>query len=185
MPQSATSSAPAIADIVYWNRNLRNKKCEEVKLFDERLEKLCDRLRAACLHYNGAGLAAPQIGEFVRVAFINAPLGNQYIMINPVIDEINSKGEQVDFESCLSIPTAAKVCARVRRCHEIVFSYQNLSAERIEKKVTGFEARAVQHEVDHLSGIFYIDRIGDLTRDMVMRSYGKWLQWYAERSGRS
>ena len=175
MPSVAPLPPPV--PIVLWSRHLREKPCSPVKEFDGKLEELVQKLTSTCYASNGVGLAAPQIGEFVRVAVIHYPPEKPaYPIINPVIDEINSKGEQVDYEACLSLPTTCRVNVRVRRCQEIVFSYQSITGSRIEDKASGMLARVIAHEIDHLNSIFYIDRIGDLSRSLVLRSYQKYLK---------
>jgi len=163
--------------IVLWSRHVLGKQCSPVKEFDGKLQELVDKLILTCRYANGLGLAAPQIGEFVQVAVINYPLETKpYPIINPVIDEIKSKGEQVDYEACLSLPTVARVNVRVRRCQELVFSYQDINGNRIESSASGMLARVIAHETDHLRGLFYIDRIGDLSRSLVLRSFKKYVE---------
>jgi len=98
-------------------------------------------------------------------------------IINPVIDEINSKGEQVAYEACLSIPTAQRINVKVRRARRIFYTYQDITGKKIEAEAEGDLARVIQHETDHLTGVFYIDRIGDLARSLVLRSYQKYLEF--------
>lgn len=168
---------PPPAEIILWSRQPKEKPCQPVEVFDEKLRHLIDVLKSTCYASNGVGLAAPQIGEHVRVAVIHYPQDKPaFPIINPVIDDINSKGEQTAYESCLSLPTEAKVNVHVRRCQDLVFSYQDITGRRIEEKVSGMLARAVAHECDHLDNLFYIDRIGELSRSLVMKSFQRYVK---------
>jgi len=169
---------PKPASILLWDKKLREKPCDKVVKFDEELAFLGEVLKSTCYVNNGCGIAAPQIGDFRRVALVHYPAESEaFVMVNPVIDEINSKGEQIDFESCLSLPCSTssgervRRGAKVRRCRDIVYSYQDITGRRIEATATGMLARIICHESDHLSGIFYIDRINSIARDFVMRDY--------------
>ena len=181
---------PPPAPILLWERRLENKPCEKILQFDEKLRELYNKLKSTCYSHNAVGLAAPQIGEFVQVAIVHYPADIQpLLLVNPVIDEIRSRGEQTSMEGCLSIPqrassgSLAPVSVRVRRCMELFYSYQNISGRRIEDKATGFLARAISHEVDHLSGIFFINRIGDTTRSLVMRNFQNFLRTQSKGMG--
>ena len=181
---SATPLMPPAA-ILLWDRKLEEKQCEPITVFDDSLRELVQKLKATCYAHNGAGIAAPQIGEFVRVAVIHCPQEKEaWPIINPIIDEINSKGEQIAHEGCLSLPLANTVNVRVRRCNEIFYSYHDINGERHEDRATGFLARAIAHETDHLAGLFYTDRVGDLTRSLVMKSYQKFLNANPALGGR-
>ncbi len=119
---------------------------------------------AAC---NGAGLAAPQIGVALRVVVFEVNINPRYpdvepvprtVLINPAILPL---GEEMDemWEGCLSLPGMK---GRVPRHTAIRYSGFDQYGERMEREVTGFHARVVQHEVDHLDGILYPQRIRDL-----------------------
>jgi len=180
---------PEPAKILLWDRKLREKPCERVLKFDEELAALGELLKSTCYHYRGCGIAAPQIGVFKQVCVVHYPEDAQpFVLVNPVIDEINSRGEQIDFESCLSLPCASRSGerirrgAKVRRCNEVVYSYQDLTGARIEDRATGMLARIIQHETDHNRGIFYIDRIGSIARDFVLRDYQNFVKTLTRES---
>lgn len=166
---------PDVEPILLWERKLRNIKCDPVQVFGEDLANLAKKLEATCKHAEGVGLAAPQIGVFQRVAVIHYPCtGPMRVLVNPVIDELNSKGEDTQFEACLSLPGGGGIRAMVRRPYSIEFSYQDITGKRFEEKAEGYLARAISHEVDHLDGIFYIDRVSSTVRDMVLRKFQQW-----------
>lgn len=168
---------PPPVPVLLWDRRYQGVIAEPVVNFDDKLENLVDRLISTCYAHNGLGLAAPQIGEFKRVAVLHFPQEKSaWPIINPVIDDINSKGEQTAHEGCLSIPQGKPIPVRVRRCYKICYSYQDVTGKQIEAEAEGLLARAIAHEVDHLEGLFFTDRIGDVTRMMVMREHQKWLK---------
>ena len=112
------------------------------------------------------GLAAPQIGESVRVAVVNctghrkAPDAHgELILVNPVI--VAAEGSEVGREGCLSIP---ELTANVRRATAIA-----VEAEGVRVEAEGFEARVLQHEIDHLDGLLFLDRVESLEADVFRR----------------
>lgn len=117
-------------------------------------------------HLDGAGLAAPQIGVSLRVVIFGFGHNERYpdaeavpetVLINP---EVQPQSDDIEegWEGCLSVPGLR---ASVPRYAEIVYSGFDPQGERIERRVSGFHARVVQHEVDHLDGILYPQRIRD------------------------
>jgi len=130
---------------------------------DAVVEDLLDTMRA---FGHCVGVAAPQIGELVRVAVVDcsghpkAPENHGLlVLVNPVI--VASAGSAVGREGCLSIP---ELTANVRRATEITVEAEGLSVE-----ATGFEARALQHEIDHLDGLLFLDRVESLDADVFQR----------------
>ena len=121
----------------------------------------------------GYGLAAPQIGLFMRAVVISPRalgLGSNesLVMINPVLEL--SGEEQRNEEACFSVP---HVSARVKRHGTCVAKYISISGEEQEVEFTGFPAACVQHEVDHLDGRLFLDRIGSAWRGMLMNKIRK------------
>lgn len=117
----------------------------------------------------GIGLAAPQIGEAVRVVLYSVPASRcereedaqpMTILINPVITPI---GQEIveGWEGCLSMPGMRGLVPRYNRLH---LSWQTLQGERHERELSGYHARVVQHECDHLEGRLYPTRMTDLTK---------------------
>jgi peptide deformylase len=127
------------------------------------VEDLLDTMRA---YDHAVGIAAPQIGEPVRVAVVDcsghpkAPVSHGLlILVNPVI--VEAAGSEVGREGCLSIPDFT---ANVRRATHIV-----VEAEGMRIEASGFEARAIQHEIDHLDGLLFLDRVESLEADVFLR----------------
>lgn len=144
------------------------KKAVPVEAFDtQALHDLIADMRDTMAALNGAGLAAPQIGISQRVVIFGIAHNPRYpeeeaieetILINPVIDIINEETEDA-WEGCLSIPGMR---GKVPRYKEIRYRGYSATGEHIDRQVTGFHARVVQHECDHLDGILYVHRIVDL-----------------------
>jgi|ERR1035437_3670777 peptide deformylase len=121
------------------------------------------------------GLAAPQIGESVRMVVVDVslhPKGDQNaretLLVNPRV--IFATGSEVAREGCLSVP---EFTADVRRATEVVVEGLTRAGEARTIEASGFEARALQHEIDHLDGLLFLDRVESLSRDVFRRkNYG-------------
>ena len=121
------------------------------------------------------GLAAPQIGESVRVIVVDVslhPKGDpnavEIVLVNPRV--VSGTGSEVAREGCLSVP---EFTADVRRYKEVVVEGLTREGEPWTIETGGFEARALQHEIDHLDGLLFLDRVDSLARDVFRRkSYG-------------
>ena len=112
------------------------------------------------------GLAAPQLGELVRVVVVDVsehPKGGDHngrlVLVNPRI--VTAEGAEIGREGCLSIPD---LTANVRRASRIAVEH---AGSRVESE--GFEARCIQHEIDHLDGILFLDRVASLVDDVFRR----------------
>lgn len=143
-------------------RNLRlegdeilKKKSREVEIIDEKLQTLIDDMIETMHKYNGVGLAAVQVGILKRVIVIdlyddNGPI----VLINPII--IKTKGEQEVDEGCLSFPNKF---AKVIRPAEVVAEYTDREGKRMRVKAKELLAQAIAHEVDHLNGELFVEKI--------------------------
>jgi peptide deformylase len=129
------------------------------------VDDLFETMRAA----KGVGLAANQVGVAQRVAVVDVgeELGPPLVLINPRIVEAGDERETAE-EGCLSIPD---VYADVDRAHTIVLEALDRDARPYRITVAGFKARAVQHEIDHLDGILFLDRLSAVKRGLLM---AKW-----------
>ena len=143
----------ALRKMVYIEDELLRKKSRPVEKFDEKLHKLLDDMAETMYHTNGVGLAAPQVGILKRVVVVD--IGDGLIeMINPEI--IHSEGEQTGPEGCLSVPGRSGV---VTRPNVVTVSYQDRNGDEYEATAEGFLARAFCHEIDHLDGVVYVDKM--------------------------
>jgi len=130
------------------------RKAKEVNGVGKKSNDLIDRMIRAMKLSNGIGLAAPQLGVLDRVVVI-APGGSKPIpLINPVISE--RSGEIIGEEGCLSIPGLYGDVQRSRAC--LVQAYDR-KGRQIEYELEGLPARVIQHEVDHLDGVLFIDHV--------------------------
>ena len=133
--------------------DILRKHCRAVERFDGRLAALLDDMAETMYAANGAGLAAPQVGILRRVVTID--VGDGLIeLVNPEI--VASEGAVVGVESCLSVPDR---CGTVERPERVAVRAQNRRGEPIEITGEGFLAVALCHEIDHLDGILYIDKM--------------------------
>ena len=131
------------------------KKSREVEVIDEKIQILIDDMIETMHKYNGVGLAAVQVGVLKRIITIdlyddNGPI----VLINPVI--IKTKGEQEVDEGCLSFPNQF---AKVIRPAEVVVEYMDRDGKRMKVKAKELLAQAISHEVDHLNGEVFMDKI--------------------------
>jgi peptide deformylase len=116
---------------------------------------LIDRMKEAMSRDNGVGLAAPQLGVSQRIIVYKLPEEKEplRVVINPKI--VSRKGEQIGPEGCLSIPFYQ---GDVKRALEVVVKGMDMLGRPWKRRATEFEARVIQHEVDHLDGILFIER---------------------------
>lgn len=146
------------------------RKAAPVENFDTaELHALIQDMHDTMTHMNGAGIAAPQIGVSLRVVIFGVGANPRYpeaeqvpytVLVNPVLNPIGSDMED-GWEGCLSVPGMRGLVPRYNRLHYTGFDqYGN----PIDRMVSGFHARVVQHECDHLEGILYPMRIKDLSQ---------------------
>ena len=124
--------------------------------------------------WKGVGLAANQVGIAKRVAVVQTGEGQRHALVNPVI--VEREGREKDEEGCLSIPD---LYGDVERSARVVV--EALDEQGVTRRIegTGLLARALQHEIDHLDGILFLDRVGPIKRRFLMR------QWQKARDGKS
>lgn len=145
----------AILEIVKSPSPLLTQRCKEVEKFDEKLAKLLDDMYETMVAADGVGLAAPQIGELIRVAIVDLGEGDDVIeMINPVVTAIG--GSEVDVEGCLSFPG---LYGEVERPFFVRVEAQERDGSLYELEAEDYEARAILHEIDHLDGILFDSKI--------------------------
>lgn len=129
------------------------EKAIEVKKFNANLHKLLNDMAETMYDANGVGLAAPQVGISKRVIVVDVGDESGLIeMVNPVI--VESEGEQLGPEGCLSIPNLNGDVVRAQR---IKVRGQDRNGVPFEVESTDFQARAFQHEIDHLNGVLFTD----------------------------
>jgi peptide deformylase len=146
------------------------QRAADVTAFDTpALHALVADMQDTMRHANGAGLAAPQIGESLRLVIFGFEHNERYpeaaavpptVLVNPLLTPLGTDEEE-DWEGCLSVPGMRGLVPRHARLRYRGF---DASGKAIDRTVDGFHARVVQHEVDHLDGILYPMRMRDLTK---------------------
>lgn len=133
-----------------------------VKRFDDRLKELAKDMLETMRDGNGIGLAAPQVGILKKLFVMNVvPEEGDFIIINPEI--LESSGEDIAYEGCLSLP---HLYGKVKRKTTIKIRFQDLSGEFHELLADGLKARCIQHEMDHLDGVMFTEKmIGELVHE--------------------
>ena len=148
------------------------KKGEPVTVFDAALKKLVGEMFESMYAAQGIGLAAPQIGLSQRLTVIDTSFHKEpkdkLVLINPEI--VETDGKQFEEEGCLSLP---EIREKVQRAAHVKVKAQNEKGEWFEVEGTELLARALQHEIDHLDGVLFIDRISRLKRELVLRKIKK------------
>jgi peptide deformylase len=142
---------------IYGDEVLRSASAE-VENFDEELEELVGRMVETMMVEEGVGLAAPQVGVSRRIAVVNPDPYNPDTLITLVNPRILSCGSETDCieEGCLSVPG---IRGKIERPVEIEVEYQDTTGKRRCVKVDGLVSRIIQHELDHLDGVLFVDRL--------------------------
>ena len=151
------------------------KQCEIVKNIDGELITLSEDMIETTLAAPGIGLAANQIGIPQRIFVVNMGVDtdkdNLVTLINPEITA--TEGSELGEEGCLSIPD---VVAEVKRATQVEIKAIDLNGKNVRYETSGFLARALQHEMDHLNGILFWDSLGKIKRDILKRKFKKKLK---------
>ena len=151
------------------------RETKQITAFDEKLQKLAADMADTMFDAPGVGLAAPQIGEALKFIVVDTArqTGKEksYLaMVNPVIT--HAEGKQVDEEGCLSVP---ELTSNVQRFKKITVSYQDLQGNPQEMTVEDRFAVVLQHEIDHINGILFLDHLSSLKRALYKKKVRKWL----------
>lgn len=168
-----------IRPILRYGDRLLHQPAAEVTAFDADLHRLIDDMIETMYAAPGIGLAATQLGIPLRVIVIDLSVGQTagelITMVNPRF--IERSGEQLEEEGCLSAPGFN---ATVLRPAHVVVQGQDREGVEVTREGTGLLARAFQHEIDHLDGTVFIDRLRGIKRDLIVRKIhklkktGKW-----------
>src|SRR6266568_3557075 len=150
----------AIRKIITSENPILRQKAKKIHRFDPSLQKLVDDMFETMHVAHGVGLAAPQIAQSIRVfvAEYEDPETNAHYkvaMFNPEI--VKAEGEELGTEGCLSIP--GYVGENIRRATKIQVKGQDVRGKAIKVNAEGWFARVLQHEIDHLDGILFLDRL--------------------------
>ena len=151
---------------------LLRKKCKPLEKVDDDLRKFMNEMLATMYDAPGIGLAAIQVGVLKRVVVIDLSKDekkNPLFLINPEIVH-KSKNTSIYEEGCLSLPGQF---AEIERPAECVLQYIDYDGKKKELKAKGLLATCIQHEVDHLDGILFIDYLSKLKKDMIIKKLVK------------
>lgn len=153
----------AIRNIRKNGDDILRKKCKAVEAVDEKIKQLVEDMLETMYKYNGVGLAAPQVGVLKQIVVIDIDDGNgPLVFINPEI--IKEKGEQEVEEGCLSFPNQF---AKIIRPSEVTAKALDKDGREFKVKAKGLLAQAISHEVDHLNGVLFVDKILPGTLEIV------------------
>ncbi len=173
----------AVRDIVIYPEEVLATRGERVEEITPEIRDLVADMVETMYAAPGVGLAAQQVGVALQVAVVDVTVGEEpdqlLILINPEI--IAQEGSQVDEEGCLSFPGITEMLERPMK---VTLRAQDLEGEEFEVEGEGFLARAFCHEIDHLNGVLFVDRMSSLKRQLIRRKIqkavksGEWVEAY-------
>ena len=151
------------------------KRTDKITTFDETLAKLVEDMAETMYNAPGIGLAAPQIGQSIKLIVVDITMNiddekDYMVMLNPVI--VGQEGSQLDEEGCLSVP---ELTANVKRYKGITVSYQDLEGHTKKLSTEDRFSVVLQHEIDHLNGVLFLDHLSSLKRSLYKKKVKKWL----------
>jgi peptide deformylase len=166
----------AIRDIVLMGDPVLRTPAVEVSAFDKRLRTLVRDMFETMYHADGIGLAAPQVGLSTRVIVVDLPHRDEeaeeserVALVNPVVTWSSDETEKQS-EGCLSIPGLEEI---VQRPAEVRVEARDPEGNDVIIEADELFGRALQHEIDHLDGILFLDRVSPLKRKMLMKKWKK------------
>ena len=167
--------AGKIYEVVKWPDPVLARRGAEVTEFGAELKTLVEEMFDSMYAAQGIGLAAPQIAISQRIAVVDVSFNKKpeerIALINPVV--LETKGTQVEEEGCLSLPDIRE---KVTRAAWVKVKAQDVKGEWFEVEGEELLARALLHEIDHLDGILFIDRLSRLKRELVARKIRKMMK---------
>ncbi len=170
--EAVRKSAKKLHEVVKYPDPVLMKKGEPVTEFNAELAQFVEEMFDSMYAAQGIGLAAPQIAVSKQITVIDISFNerpeDKLVLINPVI--LESEGSLHEEEGCLSLPD---INERVKRAGWVKVRAQNVKGEFFEVEGEDLLARALQHEIDHLHGVLFIDRLSRLKRDFVIRRIKK------------
>lgn len=147
----------AVRTILSFEHPVLREKAKKVARVDASIQRLLDDLTETMIAAPGAGLAANQIGVALRVCVVKGDDNQIWGLVNPEL--VKGEGMQVGYEGCLSYPGWV---GEVPRHETVVVKGRNRRGKEVRIKSSGFTARAFQHELDHLDGVLFTDRLTSL-----------------------
>ncbi len=157
-----------VRDIILYPNKVLQRKADEIKDIDSDIISLTKDMAATMYAAPGVGLAAPQVGQSIRLILVDETgkkdSGKLITLINPVI--LEEEGEDITEEICLSLPEFA---TDVGRATHIFVKGINLNGKEVRLEIEGILARIIQHEIDHLDGTVIADYASSLKRSIYLR----------------
>lgn len=170
----------ALLRICHYPETVLKETAAPVTVFDSALKALAADMAETMYAAPGVGLAAPQVGVSQRLIVLDCSAKDEparlIVAINPRI--VAASGELCDEEGCLSIPG---YYARVPRAAAVTVAFQTLTGENAQIQAEGLLAVAFQHEIDHLDGILFVDRLSPLKKGIFRRKYKKIMEQQEEQ----
>mgnify|MGYP001589671432 CR=1 FL=1 len=161
-----------ILPILHYPDEILRKVSEPVETITDEIQELIDHMIQTMYAAPGVGLAANQVGVLKRIAVMDVSSGKKtdslIVMINP--EMLSSEGEESYEEGCLSVPNFT---GDVQRVGSVQVCYMTREVKEVTISAEGLLARAIQHELDHLNGILFFDRLPPMKRDMIKRKIKK------------
>lgn len=154
--------------VVYYPDEPLTRVATPVESFGAKLERLVEDLFETMRAYEGVGLAAPQVGVSKRLFVLQEPEGEPMCLVNPEI--VEREGREEGEEGCLSMP---RVYAMVPRATRIGVRAQDVTGESLEFEAQDFLARVIQHELDHLEGVLFPERLDIITRQEKLEEWAR------------
>ncbi|MGN1298396.1 MAG: peptide deformylase [Candidatus Scatovivens sp.] len=155
----------AIRNLRYENDEILRKRAREIDVIDDKIKELASDMMETMHKHEGLGLAGPQVGILKRIIVIDLyEEGTQFILINPKI--IKQKGEQIVEEGCLSFPDKF---GKVKRPKEVTVEALDIEGKKVKLVGRDLLAQALCHEIDHLNGEVFINKIEEGTLEIIKK----------------
>jgi len=158
----------ALLDVRLYGDPILRRKATPVREVTPELRRLISDMVETMFHQVGIGLAAPQVGIPYRLLVMDDGKGSARALINPTITQ--RIGSVVDEEGCLSLPG---IYADVERSKSVTVEATDEDDQPVNLEATGMQARVIQHEMDHLDGILFIDHLSPVARDQIKKKIQK------------
>lgn len=164
-----------VLEILKYPNPILTQKAKEIEEITPEIRKLAEDMAETMYEKRGIGLAAPQVGECCRLIAVDVSGPEEraelMFLVNPVI--VSREGEIEDEEGCLSV---VQFRAKVKRAEKVVVKAKDLDGKEVEVPADGLLAVCLQHEIDHLDGVLFIDRISRLKRALYDGKVKKWIK---------
>ncbi len=158
----------AILEIKEYGEPVLREKALTVEKITPEILSLIKDMAETMYSDSGVGLAAPQVGVSKQIITIDGEKDGLIVLINPMI--VKCEGEVMEEEGCLSIPG---IYSQIKRSLKVTVKALNENGDPVEIIKEGLTARALQHEIDHLDGILFIDRVGRMERQILLNKLKK------------